>query len=130
MMRPGENATVTLILRNHGQTDQFNLAVNTVATIGNSTVVTSSSTVVTSGNSTDFFEYSLTPASTVLEQNSSTEIEVQIVVSDDVTDGLAVTFTVVAESSLLNDNNFVTFYMVTTRRPPPEFTENVSHIAR
>lgn len=107
-MRPGESTNVTLVMRNGGEDAAFALMVNTA---------------VTGSNSTDLFEYILTPTATFLEQNSSTEINIEIILSSDATDGLAVTFTIVAES--VNDNNFITLDVITTTRPPPEFIKNV-----
>ena len=101
---------MTLILLNGGDAAEFVLTVNTLV-MGN--------------NTADFFEYTLTPSTVFIENNSTVEIVIQINASINITDGLAVTFTVVAESALYND--FTTFSMVTTSTPPPEFTENVRH---
>lgn len=111
-MRPGEKKTVTLVMLNRGQDAQFTLAVNTA---------------VTGSDNTDFFAYTVTPTTAFLEQDSSTERDIEITLPSDITDGAAITFTVVAESMLHNDSNFATFYVVTTTRPQPEFTDNVRH---
>lgn len=114
-MRPGENATVTLVMLNRGENAQFALTVNATAMGSNRTVTT------------DSLEYYLTPSTVFLQQDSSTEIIVEISLSGNVTDGLEVAFTVIAASLIGNENNFINFYVLTTTRPPPEFTENVSH---
>ncbi len=113
-IRPGEDTTVTLVMVNRGEGAEFALSVNTAVMGSNSTL------------STDFLEHVLTPTTVFLGQNSSAKIEVTIILSNDVTDELAVAVTVIAESVLRNNNNFITLYVVTTARPSPEFTENVS----
>ncbi len=112
-MRPREHRNVTLVMLNRGEGAEFLLTVNT-AVMGSETQ--------------DFLEYVVTPATAFrLEQDSSTEIRIEITLSSDVADGLAVVFTVIAESVLNNRiSDFVTFSVYTTTRPPPEFTENVS----
>ena len=79
------------------------------------------------GNSTDFFEYNVEP-STILPSvpfNSSSDFSIDISVLANAADGDAATFTVRAEST--NDssiNDFISFDLVVTTSPPPEFTEN------
>lgn len=106
-LRPEESTDVTLVLTNGGGAAQFSLTVNT----GDG------------DNATDFFEYSLTPSSVFLENDTSAEITIQITLSSNITEGSTVTFTVIAESAFSND--FITFFLVATNRPPPQFTENV-----
>ena len=79
------------------------------------------------GNSTDFIELnvepSMFPRSVAL--NSSFDFGIDIFVSADATDGDAATFTVCAESTSNSDiNDFISFDLVVTTSPPPEFTEN------
>lgn len=109
-IRPGGGGYVTLILLNGGQPTNFSLTANVV---------------VTGTNVTDFFEYTLIPAIVFVESDSSTEVKVQINVSNNATDGLSVTFSVIAQSENNEVNNFITFDMVTTTAPPPKFKENV-----
>lgn len=111
-MRPGENATVTLVMQNNGEDADLTLTV-IAAVLGSNTTT-----------STDFLQYALTPTTAFLQQSSSTEINVKIALSGNVTNGLAIAFTVFSEPVVGNDNNFITFHVVTTTRPPPEFTEN------
>ena len=86
-------------------------------------------TAVSMGNYTDFLEYGLDPEIVFVGYNLSTEIMLQIDLFDNATDGLAVTFTIVAQSiDQDNVDNFITIDMVVTTMPPPEFTENVSII--
>ena len=113
VMRPGESRSVTLALINQGEGAQFSLTVRTVAMGTNCT------------NNTTFINYNLTPNATFLQQNSSTEINVEIILSNDTTDGQTVSFTVIAESVIeRNINDFINFDVIATTRPPPEFTEN------
>ena len=116
-MRPGEDRNLTLVMSNQGEGAQFALKVYT-DTIGTNRI-----------NSVD---YTLTPASISLEKNSSAEINIEIVLANDTVDEMAVFFTVVAESMAdENIDNFITFTVITTTRPPPQFnmiqqtTENV-----
>lgn len=99
---------MTLVLLNDGEDAQFTLSVNTAAM---------------GANASDSFQYILTPRTIFLESNVSAMINVEITVSSNVTNELAITFTVVAESAVHND--FATFSIITSTRPPPEFTENV-----
>lgn len=104
---------MTLVLLNGGEAAEFVLTVNTV---------------VMGSNTSDFFQYTLTPSTVFVANSSTVEIVILINVSSNITDGLAVTFTVVAESDL--DNDFVTFSMVTTTKLPPEFTDNVRQLTK
>ena len=109
-LRPGENSTVTMIMNNRGATSEFQLTVNTVVI----------------GSQTDFFEYKLDPETVILGQGQQTEVTIDIDLFSNATDGLGVTFTVIAVS-LANENvnEFITFDVVTTTIPPPMFTDNV-----
>lgn len=107
-MKPGEKETVTLVLLNGGPDAKFTLTVQTTVT------------------GSDLFDYTITPYAALLKENSSIEIDIEINLSNNITDGTAITFTVVAESAL-GDSNSITFNVVVTTRPPPEFTENVRH---
>ena len=110
-MRPGDYNNVSLTLKNGGPSATFRLTVNTVIT----------------GNGTDFFEYFLAPETVFVESNSSTDITMSVSVFTGATDGISVTFSVIAQSVFDdNVNNFISIYLVTTTVPPPEFTENVS----
>ena len=113
-MRAGDVRNVTLALFNGGEAANFMLRINTVLTSNDSAAVLA-----------DFLEYTLMTPSTFLEDNSSTEINIELVLTSNVTDGRSVTFTVVAESDTGGDN-FVSFRVITTSNPPQEFTENVS----
>ena len=113
-MRPGESRSVTLVLINQREGAQFSLTVHAVA-------------MGTNRTNTGFIGYNLTPNGTFLQQNSSTEINVEIILSNDTTDGQTVTFTVIAESVIeRNINDFINFNVIATTRPPPEFNENLS----
>lgn len=114
-LRQGETANITLILLNRGEDAGFNVM-----------IMGSSNTTV---NNTNSLEYSLTPTTAFLRQNMTTEIYVSIIFSGNATNGVTVPFTVVAESVIDSASNFITFHVITTTRPPPEFTENdVSYI--
>lgn len=110
-LRPGENATVKLILQNTGEASTFKMTVK----------------AATTGNSTEsFFEYAIFPENVTLETSGESELAVDIYLSNDTIDGLVVTFTATAAS--IEDesiNNFITFNMVTTTLPHPVITENV-----
>ena len=57
--------------------------------------------------------------------NSSLDFSIDISVSANAADGDAATFTVRAESTSNSDiNDFISFDLVVTTSPPPEFTEN------
>ena len=111
-MRPEENQTVTLTLINGALSDStFRVIVD----------------IFTMGNSTDFVECTLEPSddSYPVPYNSSIDLNIDVYVSMNATDGLAVSFTVRVESSSNSDvNDFISFDLVVTTSPPPEFTEN------
>ena len=111
-MRPGENQTVTLTLINGALSDStFQVIVN----------------ISTMGNSTDFVEYTLEPSyvSYFVPYNSSTDLNIDVFVSMNATDGLAASFMVRVEPNSNSDvNDFISFDLVVTTSPPPEFTEN------
>ena len=56
-------------------------------------------------------------------QNSTEEFLVSIVASEN---AYTSTFTVVAESTLDESNDFAVFKVTVTTRPPPQFPDNVS----
>ena len=57
--------------------------------------------------------------------NSSFDFNIDISISANAADGDAATFTVRAESTSNSDiNDFISFDLVITTSPPPEFTEN------
>ena len=57
--------------------------------------------------------------------NSSTDLNIDVFVSMNATDGLAASFMVRVESNSNSDvNDFISFDLVVTTSPPPEFTEN------
>ena len=58
--------------------------------------------------------------------NATEEILVNISVSVNATDGQTSTFTLLAESTLDDSNDFIVFKVDVTTLPPPKFTENVS----
>ena len=62
----------------------------------------------------------------IVGANATQEFTVEIAVPESATDGLTSTFTLIAESTLDESNDFVVFKVAVTTRPPPEFTENVS----
>ena len=79
------------------------------------------------GNSTDFIEYNVEPSSILrsIPFNSSSDFSIDISVLANAVDGDAATFTVRAESTNnANVNDFISFDLVVTTSPPPEFTEN------
>ena len=79
------------------------------------------------GNSTDFVEYTLEPSyvSYFVPYNSSIDLNIDVFVSINATDGLAASFVVRVESNINSDvNDFISFDLVVTTSPPPEFTEN------
>ena len=111
-MRPGENQTVTLTLINGALFDsRFQVIVDISAV----------------GNSTDLIEYTLEPShfSYFVPYNSSIDLNIDVFVSINATDGLAASFIVRAESNSNSDvNDFISFDLVVTTSPHPEFTEN------
>ena len=112
VMRPGENETVTLTLINGASSDSTFQVMIDVSTVG---------------NTTDFVEYTLDPSyfSYFVPYNSSIDLDINVFVSINATDGLAAAFTVRAESISNSDvNDFISFDLVVTTSPPPEYTEN------
>lgn len=107
-MRPSESRNISIAIHNSGEAAEFALLVRT------------------SKADSDVFRYDLNPTTVNLQQDSLTEICIKISLSSNVAEGLEITFTVLVESrSNTNVNDFVTFSVLTTTRPPPEFTENV-----
>ena len=108
-MRPGDNHTIKLILINGDQNSRyFHLMV----------------TIEEMGNSTNFTAYEIPPMVTT-DFNSSTNIDLQLVVCENALDGYAATITILAESTNDRDaNDYVNLNMIVTTAPPPEFTEN------
>ena len=114
-MRPGESTNVSLLLYNLGETDQF--------------VVTERSEIMgrdRKNKDSNFFKCHWSPRSVSLVQNASTQIEMQIFVSENACDGMAVTFTVNAES-IKNSaiNNFIEVEIITTTNALPRFMNAV-----
>lgn len=108
-MRPSESRNISIVIFNLGEAAQFALSVWTSIT------------------DNDIFHYDLSATTVNLQQDSSMEIYIKIYFSSNIADGLEITFTVLAESMRNNDvSDFVTISVLTTTRPPPEFTENVS----
>ena len=111
-VRPEENQTVTLTLVNEATNSDFQIIVVNTSLVG---------------NSTDFIEYNVEPSSFLrsVPFNSSIDFSIAISVSANAVDGDAATFTVLAESTSDSDiNDFISFDLVVTTSPPPEFTEN------
>ena len=108
-MRPGDNQTVNLTLINGDQNSlYFRLTV----------------TIEEMGNSTNYIEYE-TPAIVSTGFNSSTNIDLQLAVSENASDGYAAVITILAESTNNRDtSDFVNLNVIITTAPPPEFTEN------
>ena len=81
----------------------------------------------TAENATDVLDYLVNPENTtVLTQQSNTTVDIGVYLFDNATDGVVVTFTVIATSDTDESvNDFITFDVVTTTLPPPKFTENV-----
>ena len=112
VMRPGENQSVTLTLINGALFDSRFQVIVDMSTVG---------------NSTDLIEYTLEPSyfSYFVPYNSSIDLNIDVFVSINATDGLAASFIVRAESNSNSDvNDFISFDLVVTTSPHPEFTEN------
>lgn len=107
VLRPGSNTSVPILLYNGGQGGTFTLDVSTSAGSTISAIIESSITI---------------------GENSTASFVVRLSVPEDVTDALASTFTVVAQSTVDGSNNFITFKSAVTTQPPPEFSENVCGI--
>ena len=110
VLQPGGNATVTVTIFNSGREANFILNIATLA----------------SDNAFDFVDHFLDSPTVTVGSNSTVDFLVRLSVSENATDGLASTFTVIARSTLDESNDFVTFQLTVSTRPPPEFTENVS----
>ena len=109
-LRPGNNLTISIALFNGGNEADFSLSIDQL----------------TSGtNSTDLIVPSEL-GSVMVGANETEEILVRVSVPEDASDGQTSTFTVLADSSLDDSNDFVVFKIAITTRPPPEFTGNVS----
>ena len=106
--------TVPLTLQNNGSAAQFSLVVKATVT----------GTVPAPDDS---FEYSVVPDSISVETDASVDAVIRIHVHKNAPNGLALIFTVVANSVVGDTSDFVTFQLLVSTRPPPEFTENVSH---
>lgn len=103
---------MSIIVLNSGQETNFNITASTVS-VGN--------------QSDNFYKYNLYPETVFVDSNSTAEIRVEIIVYDNATNGLSVTFSIIAQSTYYEqDNNFITFELTTTTADPPEFTESVS----
>lgn len=105
IMTAGEQRTVTIVMLNQGEASEFALTVNTI--------------VAGAADDEDFFTYTLTPATAFqLGQGSTREIKIDITISDDITDGEEVTFTVIAEStSDIDISDFIAFTVCASTNP-------------
>ena len=94
MFRPGENATVSITLMNIGETDVFRINIDTDA----------------SADEDEYFEYAFTPSTVSVQQNTTAEITVQIVLYHNAPAGLSITFTLVAQSATdIGVSDYITF---------------------
>ena len=110
-LRPGNNLTISIALFNGGNEADFSLSIDQL----------------TSGtNSTDLIVLSELGSVNTVGANETEVILVRVSVPEDASDGQTSTFTVLADSSLDDSNDFVVFKIAITTRPPPEFTGNVS----
>ena len=107
VLQPGQNATVNLTIFNSGPEANFTLSID-------------------SSSAVDVVEFFLDSPTITVGSNSSVSFLVRLTVSENATDGLAFTITVMARSTLDESNDFVTFELTVSDRPPPEFTDNVS----
>ena len=107
VLQPGDDATITITIFNSGGEANFTLDVD-------------------SDNAFDFVEHFLDSPTVTVGSNSTVDFLVRLSVFENATDGLASTFTVIARSTLDETNDFVTFQLTVSTRPPPEFIENVS----
>ena len=112
MLQPGDNAAVTVTIFNSGGEANFTLNVE-ILTFGNSS------------KAAEFVEYFVDNLMITVGSNSTADFLVRLSVSENATDGLASTFTVIAQSTRDESNDFVTFQLTVSTHPPPEFTENV-----
>ena len=94
MLRPEENATISITLINIGETDVFRINIDTDA----------------SADEDEYFEYAFTPSTVSVQQNMSAEITVQIVLYHNASAGLSITFTLVAQSATdIGVSDYITF---------------------
>ena len=94
MLRPGENATISITLMNIGETDVFRINIDTDA----------------SADEDEYFEYAFTPSTVSVQQNMTAEIAVQIVLYHNAPAGLSITFTLVAQSATdIGVSDYITF---------------------
>ena len=113
VVKPGDNVTVTITIFNSRKEANFVLNIETLAS-GNSSDIA------------DFVEHFLDSPTIIVGRNSTADFLVRLSVSENATNGLASTFTVMARSTVDESNDFVTFQLTVSTLPPPEFTENVS----
>ena len=106
VLQPGDNASVTITIFNSRGEANFALNIET-SVLG-------------------FVEYFFDSPTVTVGSNSTVDFLVRLSVSENATDGLSSTFTVIGRSTLDETNDFVTFQVTVSTRPPPEFTENVS----
>lgn len=107
MLRPGDKTPVPIILYNSGQEAIFQLSIG-VSTFEN----TSSISANLLSNIT-------------VKSNSTAKFVVWLSAPENATDELSSTFTLVAQSTLDESNDFINFQSSVSTRPPPEFLENV-----
>ena len=94
MLRPGENATVSITLMNIGETDDFRINIDTDA----------------SADEDEYFEYAFIPSTVSVQQNMTAEITVQIVLYHNAPAGLSITITLVAQSATdIGMSDYITF---------------------
>ena len=100
MLRPGENVTISIMLMNIGETDDFTVNIDTDA----------------SEDEDKYFEHTFTPSAVSVQQNMTTEITVQIVLYHNAPIGLSVTFTLVAQSATdIGMSDYITFDVTSTQ---------------
>jgi hypothetical protein len=104
VLQPGDNASVTITIFNSGGEASFTLNIETSVS--------------------GFVQHLLDSPTVTVGSNSTVDFLVRLSVFENATDGLASTFTVIARSTLDETNDFVTFQLTVSTRPPPEFTEN------
>ena len=94
MLRPGENTTISIMLMNIGETNDFRINIDTDA----------------SRDEDEYFEYGFTPSAVSVQQNMTAEITVQIVLYHYAPVGLSITFTLVAQSATdIGMSDYITF---------------------
>ena len=100
-LRPGTEASVTIVLFNVGISQQFRIAVNLDASFDVDSAAV---------------QYTINDDRPFVSQDSQTDITINVMLSRDAPVGLSVTFTVVAQSdSNFDVNDFITFDVVTIR---------------